>query len=180
MKFFIYKGVFILIANFAFLVVGFLSPAHAQQHKSFSTSLNIKVDADPDIKADMTNYIAGSILSLGDVRLVDQNPEWQFFIVAEKTGNINIDKTTIAISLIITKPFDRKLFSSLIKEKYKDIFYNTADNLYELKSQIIYTAGRENLRQICEKIVSEFNARYIQPARVEYEITNHNMQKLGN
>jgi len=170
----------LLFSFIALLFTCYSGLVRAEQNKSsFNAGLNVKIDADQDVKGKLSDHLSRGFLALGDVNLVEENPDWQLFIVAEKTGNIKKDKNKIVISLLITKPFDKKLFSSLIKEKYRDIFYTSADKLYELKTQTIYTGQIEDLPQICEKIVSEFNTKYIQPERAEYEITNQNMKKLG-
>lgn len=156
------------------------APVNAQQEKVYRTTVRIKVDADEEIKLRLLSFLRRELSSLGDVRVLETNPDWELFLVADeiKSGEGNA-KSTVNIALLISKPFDNEMFSFLVKEKYKDLFLSSSENLYELKTQILYTGKLNELRKICERIVIDFDTKFIQQERNEFNITNENLKTLG-
>ncbi len=153
------------------------SPVNAQQQAGYKTTVRLKIDASSRIKPGLEGYIKKELGSLDYVSMVTNDPDWQLSLIAETLASVKDDETVV-ISLLISKPFENEIFSFLVNDKYKDIFLSSSENLHELKSQILYTGNSQELHDISKRIVTDFNARFLEKERTEFNITNRNLEQL--
>lgn len=152
---------------------------NARQQNEYTTTVKINVDADKTLKNSIIDYLKSGLLSLGYVRIVEEKPDWQIYLVADDIGGEDIQTNTVVISLLVSKPFDNDLFSFLVNKEYKDIFLTSSENLHELKSQVLYTGNMSELRTLSNRIVNYFETRYLEKEKAEFDITNRNLERLG-
>lgn len=152
---------------------------NARQQNEYRTTVKINVDADRTLRTGLINYLESGLLSLGYVRIVEDKPDWQISLVADDIGGGDIQTNTVVVSLLVSKPFDNDLFSFLVNKQYKDIFLTSSENLHELKSQVLYTGKMRELRMLSDKIVNYFKTRYLEKEKAEFDITDRNLERLG-
>lgn len=152
----------------------------------FNPKVKVDVSANDNINGEIVSYLSRELRSLGDVIVVDEKPDWTISIVALELTNKGGNNTGVALSiLILSKPH-----SPLIEMGINDLYRLKKINKFEMDSlqQMINidfglvteyeghwlrTGSPDNLRDICNGIVADFDSKYLEPTR-EY------FQKLKN
>ena len=140
--------------------------------KSFANqpSVTLKINADEDIKALVTSHITKALNAIKDIRIVEDDYDWMISIVALSLKNNIGHKISVAIASSVLEPFDLKSLKGLLEKHgkltppQKEIL-DAYDNHYFIKNHQVETGSHEELKKICQKIVAEFDAHYLEPNR---------------
>lgn len=142
----------------------------------FKKSFPVKVTvAESRISGLVKSYIKRELRSLGDVKIVESAPFYEIQILANSLLNKNGDITGVALSTIFIKPYNvmdlkdatilslqqKDLISHAGVQEIERIFeyWDQAGmvNINEYKGHILFIGADNDLKELCEKIVADFD-----------------------
>lgn len=158
--------------------------------QEYTTTVRLEISASEEIENQIYSYFSRELRSLGDVELVEDNPEWIIHIVAlqakDRTGYIE----GVIFSIVIEKVYEihvEDLLSAVkiifkisdddwkeLKEKrqsLEELFTlistdnNVRDNIRDLVSHSLQIGSSHNTQNICQEIVADFDAELLKKER---------------
>lgn len=144
--------------------------------ESYTTKVKLSVSAAKEHRSDILSFLERELSRIDYVEIVDKDPGWEMFVVAD-TFSRNED--SLAVSVVVTKPFDNLQFSFLVNKQYRELFLSSSGDLHELKTQTLYTGRTDDLRIICRQIVSEFKRSFLEREKAEFAITRENLRRIN-
>jgi hypothetical protein len=120
--------------------------------------------------------------SLGDVLLVETNPEWMLSVIAAELENESGDKTGMVLSVTLLAPFDDRFFKQYVVPNcvQKDaplkrfIDLSLAD-LYQLRDHWVEVGP--NFESVCQSLVANFNKRHLEEKRKIWQAVLEDLRK---
>ena len=196
------------LISFSFFTFG-LTVTDSGEKKSkipkYNTTVKLEISASEDIKNQIYSYISRELRSLGDVEIVENNPEWIIDIVALQVKDKNSYDRGVAFSIVIEKGYkiDVNILLSVVKDAFK---INSDDweklkkrkNLEEIFTVIITNGGNrdllardlvdhslridntENINNLCKEIVADFDAEYLKKERDMWQKISNMLSKVSN
>jgi hypothetical protein len=138
-------------------------------------TVQLGISANENIKSEITSFLNRELRSLGDINVVESDPDYIIQVVALETklqGSTYVNG--VAISIVITKPLDVDLLKIAIEvlkpksdtavESFLDYYFH--EFKYErILQQFIQIGPKDNLRSLCESIIATFDSDIMIPAR---------------
>jgi len=176
----------------ALLIVAFMSISTADSEKvkalkslKHSTTVGLDISAHDEIKNQVYSYISRELRSLGDVKLVENDPNWTIQVVAMQIENKLKAKTGVAVSVVIIKRryvvktlllMVENVFQispqELMEKKSVDLekaFKNLTDGLKDIRGHSLRVGSTEDMQSICQQIVADFDAEHLKQDREEFK-----------
>jgi len=154
-----------LIYTIIFIMWVLPSVCWAQDIPPFSGRVQVVVDANENIKAEIESYISRELRSLGDIIVTDDEPRWILDILAiesKKTGDYT---TGIVLSIVILEPYNNKFLIEQVNPKYKADALLETMGLSEYTAHSVRTGPTDSLRNICNEVVADFDSKHLKQAR---------------
>jgi len=138
-------------------------------------SARVQVDlqcGDEIMRSDMSSYINRELRSLGDVTVVDTEPQWTLHIIAYEMKTKGGQPTGVAVSLVVTS--SGKQFAEDVADVLKragaaettiKLVTEDISSMVRYGDHLLQTGLRSGLKGICESNVSTFDSRTLEPAR---------------
>ena len=150
---------------FVFLLSSVICPA---QDLKFTARVQIDVSGNENIKGLVGSYLNRELRSLGDVELVEKDPD--FFIAV---GVLEIKPTGgrtsgFSLSTVVLHRFDNRIISSYFKDGYKEAGMALTSYLYRFPNMWVDIAPRDSLQEICKGIIANFDTQDLEPIRKLY------------
>lgn len=131
----------------------------------YSTTIKLVISADDEIQNQVYSYISRELRSLGDVTVVEDDPQWIIQIVAIQRKSKSGHKLGYAFSEIILSPFRPIYLKNLFCENdYKSLQAFTKD-LVEVEGHRIRIYPEGQLQDICQELVADFDVEHLKPER---------------
>ncbi|NOX35926.1 MAG: hypothetical protein GXO78_00140 [Calditrichaeota bacterium] len=181
------------------LLIFCFSYLFSQLHKEneFRLSILLTVSADEDLQSEILSYLTREFRSIPDVEIVEENPDWIISVVASKLMLKNGYIAGIAISVSYIQMPNKKLKYAINRALYP---INNEDKsvLYLLNKSILFFLNLyvknltyfhhhelllvplEDLKQICQKFVAEFDGEYLEPQRKRFYEDQQNSKKSNS
>ena len=164
-----------------FLLTSLFPVVHAQQtvKAEFHTTVKLKVSADKSIEHLITSYIKRELRSLGDVRIVEKYEDamWQLELLGIEAEIRGGYQTGVVLTVLILRPFHNQPLLRVLPEEYRHRCNIATSGLHYFCNQWLRTGSSEDLRRICEKIVADFDSKYLEESRKMYRIWQKALNK---
>lgn len=137
----------------------------------FECRVQLCVTADENIKSRLQTYLEGELRSLDDISAVDEEPDYEIFVVGMTSYNTYNDIIGYSIATTIIKPFKKDTFLIILQSaNVTPNVINTFDmltrNLSKYCTTMINTDS--DLKRISEKIIAAFDTDYVEADRKEH------------
>jgi hypothetical protein len=142
---------------------GALASGTSDSH--FSARVRVTVTADESIKGMVSSYLNRELRSLGDVELVDDNPEYEIRFLAVETKSLSGQKTGVAFSVITSEYFDNQSISFTFQPKYKEMGLRATAGLEHNLDHRMEMGSTSELEKICKEIVADLDAKTLGESR---------------
>jgi hypothetical protein len=127
-------------------------------------------------------YLIREFRLLGDVVLVETNPEWMLSVIAAELESESGDKTGMVLSVTLLAPFDAKFFKEYVIHdcvqngpRLKNLIDFSLADLYQLRT----TGWRSDRTSgVCNSLV-KFNKRYLDDAGSASSLKDLQKKKKG-
>lgn len=136
-----------------------------------SCRVQVIVTANQQIAGSISSYIKRELRSLHDVVITDNNPQYNFRIVATELKSDRGTKIGVGISCVITESLALDAFVNMLEVRFPecridwDILKDRCKDQTEiLLHKVVYTP-HEDLRKTCEKLVADFDVTVLDPRR---------------
>ena len=158
--------------------------------QEYTTSVRLEISASEEIENQIYSYFSRELRSLGDVELVEDNPEWIIHIVALQAKDRTGYSGGVIFSVVIEKVYEihvkdlllvvRGIFKindddwKELKEKRQSLEKlftviitdnNVRDNIRDLVHHSLRTDKIENTHSLCKEIVADFDAELLKKER---------------
>ena len=170
----LFKSIFIasLIICLLAMVGVFVVAQQTDNPPDKKFAVGVIADSDNELELRAASYIKRELRSLGDVEVVDYG-EWILHLMGSETENVGGRKIGIILGVIITRntaqAVIKKLFS---RENPMDDMGTDGNAVFveimfhdSYQGALLYLDGNDNLRRVCEKAVTDFDVRYLEPER---------------
>jgi hypothetical protein len=131
----------------------------------FSARVSVSISANEKIKGLIKTYISSELRSLGGIVLTDVKPRWVLNIVALEPETKGGLKMGVILSTVVLEPFDNRYVVSQVSPKSKEVVSSFTSGLYRYSDHWIHTGASRDLKNLCEKIVANFDSNYIKPVK---------------
>jgi hypothetical protein len=105
----------IAIFNFTVYAADVKKPPTPKTEEVLRFKVKVTVQADEGIQNSVSSYLNRELRSLGDVDIVDNNPEWELRVLGGELHSIGGYKSGVVLSTIIITPFRGNFLSSAFK-----------------------------------------------------------------
>lgn len=104
-----------------FMAISYASAlAQSRSSPPFSTSVQVSVTAEENIKNQIESYVNRELRSLQDVVLVDQDADSELSILAMEISTVGSQKADVDLSFVILSPFSNEMLSPYLQEQYRE------------------------------------------------------------
>lgn len=171
----------LLIVSFVFISTADSEKVKALKALKHSTTVGLDISAHDEIKNQVYSYISRELRSLGDVKLVENDPNWTIQVVAMQIENKLKVKTGVAVSVVIIKRryvvktllyfcenFLEISPQELMEKKGIDLeksFTILTDSLKDIRGHSLRVGSTEDMQSICQGIVADFDAEHLKEDR---------------
>ena len=169
------EGIGVKLMKFVwiFLFTSVLSlSVSAKESPPFLGRVQVSVSASDSIKGKIESYLSRELRSLGDIVVTDDNPRWLLSIVALESESKGGYKTGVDLSVVILKPFNNQLLIDNAPEKSKEAISFLTSSLYSYSDHWLLMGAPEELRSICNRIIADFDSRYLNESRKVWRLIN--------
>ena len=160
------------------LLVTAISSAKAQYIPKFKARIEVSVTADENIRGMVASYINRELRSLHDIELVDHDPEWVLQILVAEPSTKGGYKAGIVLSVIILPKFSNQFLASVLPDSYKEVVSKMTSNLYHYPDHWLLTGSIEDLKELCNSVVADFDTKYIEESRKKYRKMNRLLMEM--
>ncbi len=164
----------------------FIFPALAYcQLQPFSAKIHLGIEADQSIESLVASYLNREIRSIGDVEVTDDNPQWYLGVIAvedySEAGNIlgytisSVVHSTVPVGAYLDERLEVISNESQIDSLATLVarieifltkkYLSTFDNLVTFHGHWIQSGGPDDLKKMCELVISHFDGEYLEEAR---------------
>jgi hypothetical protein len=144
----------------ALLIFTFSLACFAQQN-NFKVSVKVESN-DKQIQDEIENHITRRLLALGDVEVSDENAYYEIKIIGVE------DEKTVAGGVRRNSGSSGKsgsTLSAVINWRATCLGAGQRKNCYVLDDHLLLKGGAGDLENLCEKIISHFDANSLKPLR---------------
>jgi len=180
---------FVLLVISALLIVASMPIVTSDSKKveipKYECKVRLAISADDEIRNEVYSYLRRELLSLGDVKLVEEDPDWIIQVVAMQIKNKAGYPTGLAFSLVIEKRVQVvKILLLVVKhifqipseewekleqtKKHTDLekaFTKVTDNLSDIRGHWLRVGDTEDIQRLCQMIVADFDAELLKKDR---------------
>lgn len=140
----------------------------------WSGRVKLEVAGEAPLTDTVVSYISRELRALGDIELVQVNPDFAVSVVAlENTVEEGRRVTGYTLAVVITKPVQLNLIDALlgdtVPETGRDSLKKTFKDAVEIKDQSCKITPVEHLQKTCREIVIDLDTRCLQPARMYWQ-----------
>ncbi len=177
------------------ITVSFISISIADSEKvefpKYSTTVELNITADKEITNEVYSYISRELRSIGDVKLVEDNPDWVINVVAMQTKNIAGHSTGVAFSVVVVAELHSvPILLEIVKwtfgispKELRETQYMGLENSFTavtagqsaIQAHYLRVGSTENVQRICQGIVADFDAEQLKNAREIHEEMTKNI-----
>jgi hypothetical protein len=184
----IYASAFLILLLAVVLLPNSVSGNGKTEIPKFSTTVQLSIAASDEIRNLVHSYLSRELRSLGDVKLVEDNPEWIIDIIAsqvkDKTGYVG----GVEFSIVIIHRYDQETVEMLLRAVKAALQINSEDweKLKETKqyadleilfkqlsdgnrSYIVHHSLRagstKDMQTICQEIIADFDTEHLKKER---------------
>ena len=158
----------VLILTVIVLFDTLTSISHGQDLPKFNARVEVAVSAEKEIRGLVISFINRELRSLGDVELVQYNPELVLSILAMEAKARNNYPLGVVLSVVILKKFNPKTLSLIVAEEYKKTASIMMSDLYYYRDHWLRVGSTDDLKDLCSEIVADFDAQYLEESRNSY------------
>ena len=137
------------------------------------------VSAKDEIKNDIISYISRELRSLGDVVVVDSQPNYTISIVALNSRNKANEDIGYAFSVVVTSELTGQYIATLTSDcksnKNKDLLFTWLATMSGIKSHILVVGS--DLRKLCSDLVASTDAEVFEEMRRMYQRRMDSLKK---
>ena len=199
----IYASTFLILLLAAVLLPNSIFGNEKTEIPKFSTTVQLSIAASDEINNLVNSYLSRELRSLGDVKLVEDDPEWIIDIIAcqakDRTGYVG----GVVFSVVIEKRYRLpvELLLSTVRSAFR-ITSNDWDKLKEVRQSLegafteidnacnfkdlvhhkLRTGNSRDLQSICQEIVADFDAEHLKKQREIFlraqEVMSKHKQRL--
>jgi len=137
----------------------------------FSASVKLAVSATDGIKNSVTSCLDRELRALGDVHLVNDEPDWEISVLALEVRSTRGYRGGIAISTIILTRFENEKMENLFRPADKLRGLAQTANLWEHPSHSLDIEASDRLDIMCKQIITDFENRYLAKSRKRFRET---------
>ena len=163
-----------------FLLYLFPVVCPAQNLQPFSARVSVSVSANEKIKGLIESYISSELRSLGGIVVTNVRPRWVLSIVALESETKGGLKLGLTLSTVVLEPFDNQYVVSLASRKSKEAVSSFTSGLHRYSDHWISTGASQDLKIMCEKIVTDFDSNHIKPVKDSWQKYIDTMQPSMN
>jgi hypothetical protein len=162
------RPIFVLCLSCLVAGVGFAK----EGLKSFKT-IQVSVSSDNiTLQEEAESYLKREFRSLGDITLVDKDPDLEFTIIANVV-TAGTKEIGYAISLVAVEHhnFSNSVYfaaGALPKDKQKTL-HTICDDAYSVKAHYLNVLPISALKTTCEQIVAKIDSTILEPERKEWD-----------
>ena len=155
-----------LICLFLLLSLGFTG---AQQGERLPTKFRVYVEVSGALKTEAESYLKRELRSLGDVEIIDMGGVYDLsvVIIESKYKSSGTKTGQISYTYMGLKRFNPFNLTAKLPREHFDTVFDATSNLYYFPE--MYGIGinkeRTELKQLCQKIVADFDTKLIEPDR---------------
>jgi hypothetical protein len=160
-----FRSIIIFFAFIAFSVEAYSADTSTM---NFIARVKVTVTASDDVMGTVSSYMKRELLSLNDVELVDDNPEWEINVMALELRTVGGYKTGVAVSTVIINHYNNQLLSGFFQQKFKDTGLQMTSQLYLHPEQRLNIGSPDDLYKICRDIVGDFDTKYLEKSRKDF------------
>ena len=152
----------------------------------YSTTVKLNITADDEIiKNQLYSYINRELRSLGDVKVVENDPNWTIQIVALQVKNKLQVPTGIAASVVIIKRtyaidglsiLFKHVYGINLQEQMKEkgvdlekVLKTLTDNLSDIRGHWLHVGNTDDIQRICQRLVANFDAECLKKEREDHQ-----------
>ena len=134
----------------------------------FSARVKLTVSASDSIRDAVTNCLDRELRGLNDVRLVDDEPQWEIGVLALEVKSTRGYRGGIVLSTVILSRFqsDKGAPGSHPAEQVSG-FPQTSD-LWEYPGHSLHMDASDRLQMMCKQIVADFDAKHLEKSRKRF------------
>lgn len=154
-----------------------LSHATGTNSSQYSAKVKVQVTASDNIKGSVSSYINRELRSLGDVELVEENPEWIINILAMELQTVGGHKSGVAVSTVIINTFNNQLLSDWFQPEFKNVGIQVTSGLAWYPDQWLNVGSSDGLQKLCKGIVADFDTKYLEEDRKSFRRVREFLQK---
>ena len=151
--------------TFKFLAIvfmmGFIFLNIAEGLEKVLIRVRVMVQADADIQSSIESQLKRDLRALGDVILVNENPDFEIRVIAMESMTKEKEKTGIAFATVFLRPYVRSGIPEMISSRCKgDPESNRAaghlQNSQIYRDHLLQIGSPNDIEQICKDIVYTF------------------------
>ena len=140
------------------------APITLSQKRVYRVQVEVSYKADDTMNSLIKSYIKRELRSLGDVEVVNTNPEFQIIIVG-KTDHTKGGRD-LGYSLAVAYTTRHTVPSFVLRKDISDWMKSTyLSPVYVLEGLIIMGGERENLQSVCQETVADLDTKMLEPLR---------------
>ena len=159
------RSIIILLAIIAFSVKAYPVDTSSM---NFIARVKVTVTATDSVMGTLSSYMRKELLSLNDVELVDEKPEWEINVTASELRTVSGYKVGVAVSTVIITHYDNQMLSDFFQQKFKDTGLEMTSKLYLHPEQRLDIIPPDDLYKICRDIVEYFDTKYLDESRKNF------------
>jgi len=202
---------FALLSSPALLIVVLVSLAVGNSEKTgppkYTTKVRLDIAANEEIKNEVYSYLSRELRSLGDAKLVEDNPDWTIKVIALQIKTKAGYKSGITLSVVITKRLseqailkegleaarqEKLLLDELISEpdsrnsesllSMASFWHNRLEylaNLNTIHAHWLMVGDTKDLQHLCQGIVADFDAEHLKTDRKMWQMVQEVVRSQG-
>lgn len=158
-------SIIIFLAIIAFSVEAYSADTSTT---NFTARVKVTVTASDNVMSTVNSYMKRELLSLNDVELVDDNPEWEINVMALELFTVGGNKVGVAVSTVFISHYNNQLLSGFFQQKFKDTGLEMTSHLYLHPEHRLNIGSPDDLNKICRDIVEDFDTKYLEESRKDF------------
>jgi hypothetical protein len=158
-------------------LIGFIMTAvssYCQQiPEKWINRIQIVIDADDDIKDEVSSYLMREFRSLGDVEGVESNPQFTVRVVALRLRNVAGQANGIALSVVVARPAPldmiRSYYLKPLDERALKAFNQLINGSEFIEGHYLQIGGKDDLESVCKKVVAKIDSNSLERMRKTFQ-----------
>jgi hypothetical protein len=157
-----------IIIFFAIIAFGVKAYSVDTSSMNFIARVKVTVTASDNVMGTLNSYMKKELLSLNDVELVDEKPEWEINITASELRTVGGYKVGFAVSTVIITHYNNQMLADFFQQKFKDTGLEMTSKLYLHPEHRLDIVPPDDLYKICKDIVENFDTNYLEEGRKDF------------
>ena len=158
-----HKVLFAAVAFLLFFPFEFQARESGESDAFFKIS--VRVSGDPGITNLVKSFIGRELRTVKDVRVTNNGPDWVFHVITVAVKLKEGVTTGYGISAIILEPFKSDVLTPLLDKRHIDRGHRLTADLYSVKKHMINIGSKEDIRNICAKMVADLDKEFLEIKR---------------